>query len=68
MTNAVHELIHTYDKNEVAMLLRKAKIKDLSQIEKLNLLRKKACRKPIDANIFLNLSKGLAKETKTTFN
>lgn len=55
VTNTVHKLIHTYDKNEVVYLLRKAKIKDLTQLEKLNLFRKKACRKPIDANIFLNL-------------
>ena len=68
VTNTVHELIHTYDKNEVSGLLRKAKIKDLSQLEKLNTLRKKACRKPIDANILINHSNGLAKETKTTFN
>ena len=68
VTRTVHELIHAYDKNEVAKLLREAKIKDLSQVEKLNTLRKKACRKPIDAYNFLNLINGLAKETKTAFN
>ena len=68
VTRTVHELIHAYDRNEVAKLLREAKIKDLSQVEKLNTLRKKACRKPIDANNFLNLINGLAKETKTAFN
>ena len=68
VTETIHELIHTYDNNEVKELIKRASITDKSQFEKLNELRKRAGRKPIDADTKTIISNGLAKETKTTFN
>ncbi len=68
VTETVHKLIHSYDNNEVKELIIKASITDKTQFEKLNELRKKAGRKPIDADTKTIISNGLAKETKTTFN
>ncbi len=64
----VHKLIHTYDNDEVRKLLIKTNIKDISQFEKLNELRRRAYRKAIDAETKQIISKGMTKETKTEFN
>lgn len=68
VTENVELLINTYKNEEVKTLLIKANITEKAQIEKLNKLRKQSHRKPIDAQTKEIISKGLAKETKTTFN
>ena len=64
----VHELIHTYDNEEVQRLLQKTNITDNSQFDKLNEFRRRAYRKAIDAETKQIISKGMTKETKTKFN
>lgn len=64
----VHELIHTYDNEEVQRLLQKTNITDNSQFDKLNEFRRRAYRKAIDAETKQIISIGMTKETKTKFN
>ncbi len=68
VSDTIHQLIHTYDNAEVKELIKKARLTEVSQFEKLNKLRKKACRKPIDAITKEIVTNGMTKKTKTVTN
>ncbi len=68
VTTPVHELIHAKDRNTIKSRLQTLKL-DSAQLEKLNKLRVKANRNPINldgSDIITNSQNGMTKETKKT--
>ncbi len=66
VSDKIHKLIHSYDAEEIRKLIKEARVTEVTQFEKLNKFRMKACRKPIDATIYI--TNGMAKKTKTMTN